>query len=372
MKRQTIPLARILGIPVEIDYSWFLIFVLLTWMLAVSYYPRESGDWPMVQYWIMGAVTSLLLFASVLVHEFGHSVVALRYKIPVRSITLFIFGGVAQIAAEPPSAVAEFWIAIAGPVASFGLAAIFFLLQTVFADIAPLLALTGYLAYINGTLALFNLIPGFPLDGGRVFRAFLWGITHNLRRATLIAANVGRGIAFLFIVLGVWQAIAGNIGAGLWIAFIGWFLESAASAQIRQHMTQDLLAGHCVSDAMSDSYVAVSGDTALQPLVDEHILGKGQRTFVVKEGDEVVGLLTLHQIKGVPRSEWPQTTAGQVMLPAAEMRSVRPDTELWAVFQEMDRDGVNQLPVKSDSQIVGMLTRDGIISFLRTLRELEA
>jgi Zn-dependent protease len=215
MNRQTISLGRILNIPIGLDYSWFLVFALLTWTLATSYFPAEFRNWSTGQYWIVGAATALLMFASVLLHELGHSVVAMRYKIPVRSITLFIFGGVAQIASEPPSAGAEFWIAIAGPVVSFALAIFFGLLQPVVGAVAPLLALAKYLAYINGTLALFNLIPGFPLDGGRVFRAIVWGVTRNLRRATLIAANVGRLIAFLFILFGAWQIVTGNLSNGL-------------------------------------------------------------------------------------------------------------------------------------------------------------
>ncbi|HEY5139380.1 MAG TPA: site-2 protease family protein, partial [Methylococcales bacterium] len=185
MNRSAISLGRILGIPIGVDYSWFLIFALLTWSLATSYFPVEFANWPVTQYWIVGVVTVILMFGSVLLHELGHSVVALSYKIPVRNITLFIFGGVAQIAAEPPSAMSEFWIAIAGPIVSFGLALIFGLLQTMLGALAPLLAVAKYLAYINGALGLFNLIPGFPLDGGRVFRAIIWGITHNLRKATL-------------------------------------------------------------------------------------------------------------------------------------------------------------------------------------------
>lgn len=199
MNRSSIALGRIGGIPIGLDYSWFLIFALLTWTLAVAQFPVEYPGWPPAQYWIVGAAAAILLFVSVLLHELGHSVVAIRYKIPVRSITLFIFGGVAQIGAEPPSAAAEFWIAIAGPVVSFALAIFFGRLQPVLHSVAPLLALATYLAYINGALAVFNLIPGFPLDGGRVLRAVLWGTTHNLRRATLIAANVGRVIAFLFM-----------------------------------------------------------------------------------------------------------------------------------------------------------------------------
>ena len=372
MNGHTIPLGRILGIPIGLDYSWFLIFGLLTWTLAVGYYPTEFKDWPPQEYWIVGAITACMLFVSVLLHELGHSVVAMRYKVPVRSITLFIFGGVAQIGGEPPSATAEFWIAIAGPVVSFGLATLFRLLQPVFAGVAPLLALAKYLAYINGVLVLFNLIPGFPLDGGRVFRAVVWGVTHSLRRATLVAANVGRFFGFVFIFSGVWQVFGGNAVNGLWIAFIGWFLETAAVAQIQQQMVQGLLAGHKVSDAMSRTYTAVPADDVLQRVVDDHILGGGRRSFVVKRGEEVAGLLTLHRIKQVPQAEWSTTPAATVMIPMAEMKRIRPDTALWAALEEMDRDGVNQLPVMTDGRMVGMLTREDLISFLRTLREFHA
>lgn len=370
MKRNTIRLGRILGIPVGLDYSWFLIFALLTWTLATNYFPNDFKNWPVAQYWVVGAATAVMLFVSVLLHELGHSVLALRYKIPVRSITLFIFGGVAQIGAEPSSAVAEFWIAIAGPVVSFALAGLFALLRSPLAAAAPLLAMAQYLAYINGTLGLFNLIPGFPLDGGRVFRAIVWGITHNMRRATRIAANVGRGIAFLFIAFGVWQMFTGNFGSGLWIAFIGWFLESAAMGQVQQQVVQDLLAGHTVSQAMSREYLTISDQTTLEQLVHEHILGGGQRSFVVKHSDRLVGLLTLHKVKEVPQAEWPTTTVAQIVIPLAQLKWIRPDEELWRALQEMDRDGVNQLPVMEDGRIVGMFSRQDLIGFLHTLREI--
>jgi Zn-dependent protease/CBS domain-containing protein len=369
MNRHTISLGRILGIPIGLDYSWFLIFVLLTWTMAVGYYPAEFKNWPMAQYWVMGAVTAIMLFVSVLLHELGHSVVAIHYKIPVRSITLFIFGGVSLIGAEPPTAAAGFWIAIAGPVVSFALAVLFSLTHVVFADIAPLLALFKYLVYINIALGLFNLIPGCPLDGGGVFRAIVWRITHNMRRATFIAANMGRFIAYIFIFLGVWQIFAGNFVNGLWIAFIGWFLESAARGQVQQLALQDMLAGHKVSQAMNRQYSSLPADTTLQKLVDDHILGRGIRSFVVKRGDDVIGFLTLHHIKEIPRSEWPAMTIGQAMIPIEQTKRVRPDEELWTALEEMDRDGVNQLPVIVDDKIQGMLSREDIIGYLRTLRE---
>jgi len=358
-----------MGIAIGLDYSWFLIFALLTWTLAGSYYPAEFKNWSPLLYWFMGAVTAIMLFGSVLLHELGHSVVALRYKIPVRSITLFIFGGVAQIGSEPPSAAAEFFIAIAGPIVSLALAVLFTVLKPAFAGIQTLFGLVKYLAYINFALVLFNLIPGFPLDGGRVFRAIVWTVTKNLRRATIIAANVGRFVAFLFIFVGVWQMLTGNFG-GLWIAFIGWFLDNAASAQVQQVMFQRLLAGHHVSQVMSSHCAAVPADLTLQQLVDEHILSGGQRCFLVNRGEQTVGLITLHRLKNVPRDEWPTTSAAQVMLPLDQLKRIAPDNEIWTAFQLMDREGVNQLPVMHANEVIGMLRREDVITFLHTLQEL--
>ena len=194
-RHATIPLGHIFGIPIDLDYSWFLIFALLTWTLAVGYYPDEYPGWPTAQYWLLGAVTAIMLFVSVVLHELGHSVVAMGYQVPVRRITLFIFGGIARIGAEPPSASAEFWIAIAGPAVSLALAILFGLLQPVATALPVALAFVTYMARINAALVLFNLIPGFPLDGGRVFRAIVWGITRNFRRATVVAGTVGRFLA---------------------------------------------------------------------------------------------------------------------------------------------------------------------------------
>ena len=369
MNRHTIPLGKILGISIGLDYSWFVIFALLTWMLADSYYPEEFKHWSPLLYWLMGAVTAIMLFVSVLLHELGHSVVALRYKIPVRSITLFLFGGVAQIGAEPPSAVAEFFIAIAGPLVSLALAVLFYAAQPLIAGIEPLLGLAKYLAYINFALVLFNLIPGYPLDGGRVLRAIVWAITGDMGRSTLIAANVGRFFAFLLIFAGVWQMFNGNLGGGLWIAFIGWFLDNAASVQVQQAVFRGLLTGHRVSEAMSTHCANIPEDLTLQQVVDEQILGGGQRSFLVNRGDHTVGLITLHRIKEVPRREWATTSAAQAMLPFEQLKCIDPDAELWSALQMMDRNGVNQMPVIRDHHVIGMLSREDAITFLRTLQE---
>lgn len=369
MKRQAVPLGRIFGIPIGLDYSWFVIFALLTWMLAGSYYPEEFKHWPPFLYWLTGAITAILLFVSVLLHELGHSVIALRYGIPVRSITLFLFGGVAQIGTEPPSAIAEFFIAIAGPIVSLILAVVFYAVQPLAVAAEPLLGVAKYLAYINLALVLFNLIPGYPLDGGRVLRAIMWAITGNMDRSTLIAANTGRLFAFLLIFVGVAQIFTGNLGGGLWIALIGWFLDNAASGQIQQVMFRGLLTGHPVSQVMSAHCATISEDLPLQELVDRDILGAGERCFLVKRDDKAVGLITLHRIREVPRTEWAKTAAGQVMLPLEQLKCVEPDTELWSALEMMDRNGFNQMPVVRDQHVIGMLNREDAITFLATLQE---
>ena len=370
MNRRGVSLGRVLGIPIELDYSWFLIFALVAWTLAAGYFPSEFKNWPTAEYWLVGSVTAILFFLSVVLHELGHSIVARHYGIPVSSIRLFVFGGVSQIETEPPRAEVEFLMAVVGPLVSFALAGIFAGLSVALASVAPLLALAKYLAYINGALGLFNLIPGFPLDGGRVFRAIVWAITKNLRRATVVAGNLGRFIGFLFILFGAYQVFTGNLINGLWIGFIGWFLESAAMSQVQQQRFHELLAGRRVSQVMTTTYPSIQPDTTIQTLVDRHVLGSGQRSFVVKEGDKVAGLLTLHDIKGLPRTEWPMTTATQAMIPLAQVKRIQPDEELWAAIEEMNHDGVNQLPVMTDGHIEGMLRREDIISYLRNLQDL--
>jgi Zn-dependent protease len=370
MPRRTIPIGRLFGIPIDLDYSWFLIFGLLTWVLAVSYYPTEFKHWSAAEYWFMGAITAVMLFVSVLLHELGHSLVARHYKISVQKITFFIFGGVSQIADEPPSAGAEFLVAVAGPAVSFALALIFWKLQPLVANIPPLLALAKYLALLNVVLGVFNLTPGFPLDGGRVFRAIVWRINRNFQRATIIAALTGRVFGFLFILLGVWQALAGNFFNGLWTAFIGWFLESAAVNEAQQQVVKDLLAGHKVSEMMKHDYVQVSGDTTLQELVDKHVLGAGHRCFVVSRGGVFTGLLTLSDIKKTPRAAWPSTAVAQVMIPSDKLVSVQPDSEVWTSIARMGRDGINQLPVVQGDAVVGVLSRDDVIHYLGILRAL--
>jgi Zn-dependent protease/CBS domain-containing protein len=347
-----------------------MFFVLITWMLASNYFPAEFKDWPAASYWVTGAITALLLFVCVVIHELGHSAVALRFGIPVRSITLFLFGGVAQADGEPPSAMAEFLVAAAGPLVSLALAFLFYEARPLAAGVEPLFAMLKYLAYINLALAVFNLIPGYPLDGGRVLRAILWSVTGNLYKATAIAASVGRAFGFLLLFWGILRIFGGDLSGGIWIAFIGWFLDNAASAQLVLNTSQGLLTGHRVSQAMNPHCAVVPGDLNLQKIVDEHILGEGRHCFLVNRGEATVGLLTLRRIKEVPRDDWPTTSASQVMLPFEKLKLIDPDTGLWAALLQMDKDGVHQLPVSRNQRVIGMLSREDVLTFLGTLREL--
>lgn len=371
MKSNTLRLFQVSGIPIGLDPSWFLVFALVTWLLAVTYFPTEFPQWSSFQYWSVAVITSLIFFACVLLHELGHSVVALHYKLQVKNITMHIFGGISQITSEPDNPKVEFAISFAGPFVSLVLAGVFYLLQLLFTGIEPLFAIVKYLALINFTLTIFNLIPGFPLDGGRVFRAIIWGITHNLRRATEIAVLLGRAIAFLLILLGVWFIFKGDWTSGLWIAFIGWFLESAAVSQIQQQRVHLLLAGHTVEQVMSRSCVMASADLTLQELVDQFILDKGQRCLILMRGDEVVGLTTLHHIRDVPRQRWATTAAAEVMTPISEVQRLSPEAGLEKALEQMGVDGVNQMPVMKDGQVEGMLRREDIISYLKLLKDLE-
>ncbi len=370
MRSQTVSLGKIFRIPVRLDYSWFLIFILLTWLLAGSYYPGAYPNWPVAEYWILGAVTAVMFFVCVLLHELGHSVVAQRSGIPVNSITLFVFGGVSQIAEEPTKPLTDFLVASTGLVVSLVLALAFAALQPVVAGIPPLLALAQYLAYINGLLLLFNLIPGFPLDGGRMFRAIVWGAVKNFDRATLIAAVLGRIIALLFILLGVWLIFFGSFLNGVWIIFIGWFLENASTGEVRQQTLRTLLAGHKVSQIMGRNYVSIPAEITLQRLADDHILGTGGRFFIVENAGVVAGIMTLHKVREIPREEWSRTLVSQAMIPFEKVDWTGPDEELWDALQKMNQDGVNQLPVMVEGRIQGVLSRENVISYLQTMRDL--
>ncbi len=366
-----IKLGRILGIPIGLHVSWFLIFGLVTWSLALGYFPAEYPNLPRATYWFLGALTSVLFFGSVLLHELGHSFVALRNGIPVRSITLFVFGGVAQIDREPDSPGAEFRIAIAGPLTSSILAAGFAGLYLVDRPIPHLAAVTLWLARINMILAAFNLIPGFPLDGGRVLRALVWGATNSFQRATQVATFSGQIVAAGFIGLGLFIVLGGNLFNGLWLVFIGWFLQNAAAATYAQASLRDQLRGVTVRQLMARDHPLVSAHMSLQDLIDHQILTTGHRSFLVIDDGHLLGVMGLRDVAAVPKAERTTTTVAQVMVPWEQMSRVEPDTELMDALHLMDDRQVAQLPVVQGSELVGMITREHVLHYIRLRSELK-
>jgi Zn-dependent protease len=369
--KASITLGQIWGIPIGINISWFLVFGLITISLSTGYFPTTYPQLSNTSTLVLGFLTSLLFFGSVLAHELGHSFVALREKLPVKGITLFIFGGIAQIGQEPRSPGAEFRIAIAGPLTSIGLAALFGGLWFASQDIVALAAPSLYLARLNLILAVFNMIPGFPLDGGRVLRALVWWWTKNYTRATQIAAAGGQIVAFGFIGLGLFNMLAGRFGDGLWLAFIGWFLRNAAASATYQMNVQEKLRGLTVAQAMSRDCARVNGLTTLHQLVQERVLTSGQNCFfVVDYLGQTRGVLSLQDITRVPQSKWRFTTAEQVMKPVGRHLQFDLDMDLLAALQSMDEADVAEAPVVDQDQPVGLLSRDQILRYLRLRTEL--
>ena len=368
--RGSLNLGTVLGIPIRLHVSWFLIAVLITWTLAAGYFPQEYPGWAATTYWLIGGVTAILFFASVLIHELGHSVLALREQVPVKSITLFIFGGVAQIGREPPTAGAEFRIAIAGPLSSLGLAALFGGLGSALGDNTTLAAPLAYLGRINLLLAVFNMIPGFPLDGGRVLRAALWAFGGSFRNATKWASRAGRVVAYGFILLGVGQALLGGLLNGLWLAFIGWFLNNAAESSYQQVRVRDMLAGVKARNVMTEQCLTVPSGLAVDRLVEEHVLAGGQRCFFVADNGSMEGLITLHNIRGLPREQRSGLTTGQVMTRIDGVLRVHPEDDVWSVLQQMDENDVNQVPVMDNGRFLGLITRENLLHDIRLRAEL--
>ena len=363
-------IGRVWGIPIGLHLSWFLIFGLVTWSLAAGYFPSEYPGWAPATYWLLGAVTSLLFFGSVLVHELGHSWVALGNGIPIRSITLFVFGGIAQIGREPSSPAVEFRIAIAGPLTSLGLAALFWMIWLGTSDLAVVAASMVWMARINLMLGLFNLLPGFPLDGGRVFRAVVWGWTGSFYRATVLASLTGQMVAFGFIGFGILAVFQGNVHGGLWMAFIGWFLQNAAAASHAQANLGLLLRGVTVAQAMTAECPRVAPDLTVARLVQEEVLGRGHRCFFVADNGHLQGLLTLHEVKAIPQERWDAVRVDEVMTPPDRVVSVAPEEDLLAALQKMDSANVAQMPVVSGHRLLGMLSREQVLHYVRARAEL--
>jgi Zn-dependent protease/CBS domain-containing protein len=364
-------IGKIAGITIFIHMSWLIILVLLTWSLAIGWFAALYPGWSHFTYWIVSLLAALLLFVSVLLHELAHSLVARRRGLPVKDITLFIFGGVSNIEQEPASADVEFQMSLVGPLMSLLIGGIsFVLLLLIGRGNSPLAAILGYLAAANVMLGLFNLLPGFPLDGGRVLRSIIWKITGSLSTATRVAILVGQVVAYLIILGGIWLFIIGSLLSGIWIGFLGWFLLSGAQSAHTQLMLDTMFKGVSVGQTMNSNPVTVPANISLQRLVDEFLLPHGWRGAFVMQADQLVGLITLCDVRHTPREQWGQTPVGHVMTPVERLHVVSPQQKIREVVPLMVAQDVNQLAVVQDGRLVGVLSREDIMRSLEIRQSL--
>lgn len=365
-----IKLGRIAGIEIGLHYSWFIIAILIAFSLA-GHFHGIRPDWSKGIIWSSAVITAVLFFATLLLHELAHSIVAKSRGLRVSSITLFALGGVSQIESEAADAKSEFWIAIVGPVTSVVLGYIFVLLARASGWLpggkpaTPTTAVLLWLGYINIGLAIFNMIPGFPLDGGRVLRAAAWWITGNVGRSTRIASRVGQGVAFLFILFGLYRFFVGaNIG-GLWLTVIGWFLLDAARSSYLQVSLMAELRHHRVSEIMESDCATVEGYLSLRDFVDQYLLHSASRCFVVVQDGRVTGLVTPVEFKGVAREKWPNTSVQSIMRPLQQVPAVPPDMPAAQALELMGRANTSQLAVISDGKLEGIFSRGQVLRFLQ-------
>ena len=371
-----IKLGRIFGVAIGLHYSWIIIALLVTLSLRAQF-AMEHPNWNGSTTWSIAIITGLLFFVSILLHELSHAAVAKLRGIPVRAITLFALGGVAQIEKDAADAKSEFWMGIIGPISSVAIGivclAVAWLLGWNFSTEtpSPAMAMFMWLGFINIALAVFNMIPGFPLDGGRVLRAVVWWITGDANRSTRIASRVGRLVALGFIMLGILRFFNGAGFGGLWIAFIGWFLLDAARTSGAQVEITERLTGLRVGDVMTQQFATVDANSNLETFVHEHLLPTGQRCFVVLEQGRQAGIITPHEVKAIDRGRWPYTTVGDVMRSLETLRSIGPERPVAEALEMMGREDVNQMPVVQHGSLAGIISRGHIVRVLQTRAELD-
>ena len=392
--RSGFKVGTLFGISIHVDWSWVLIFLLVTWNLAGAVFPSLHPDWSVGMNIALGIAASLLFFISILLHELAHSLVAKARGLPVRRITLFFFGGVSNIEREPPSPFTEFLVAIVGPLTSLllGFGFIWLGRQNVpemesalrsptqlLRGLDPLSTMLLWLGPINILLGLFNLIPGFPLDGGRVLRSILWALTKDFRRATRWATIIGQGVGWLMILAGVAMVFGATVPVlgsgtlnGMWLAFIGWFLVQAASQSYQQVVVEDMLEGVPITRLMREPAPAVSPDLPISALVYDHIMQGDDRAFPVVEGDRLLGVVYIENLRELNRSAWDQTTVRQVMVPQNELEIVTPREDAMDAFQKLTQREMRQIPVVQNGRLVGMLRRRDILRWLQVRSEMTA
>lgn len=355
-------IGTIMRIPIRVHFTWFVVFGLITWSLSTFYFPKAAPDLPAVSYWIKGVLAALLLFVSVAFHELAHSFVAKRYKISIESITLFIFGGVAQMKGEPPHPKAEFRIAIAGPLSSFFLSVVFFFLSL--NTTGGVNALFAYLSQINMIIGIFNLIPGFPMDGGRVLRSIIWERKKDFFYATQKASGIGQKIALFFIFFGIFSLFT-RMPGGLWLMLIGWFLYTAAQASYQQSTLQESLSGVKVRDIMTKDMVTISPSITIDEAVNNYFLRYGYGGFPVVSDGKYLGMITLKEIKDIPKNAFEDTRVKEVYLKHKKQWEISTEDEVIKALEKMIREDTGRLVVKEGDIIQGLITRNGIAKYVQ-------
>lgn len=366
--KMTLQVGRIAGIPVGLNYSWFAIFALVTFTLGQHVFPALYPDWSTAVNWAVGVATSILFFLCLLAHELAHSVVALRKGVPVKSITLFIFGAAARIAREPPGPGAEFLMAAAGPLSSVLLAGLFALVWVATrSSILPLAAIGYYLAWINLAVAAFNMLPGFPLDGGRVLRSIVWRRSGNYRKATRICSLIGQGLGYLLIAGGIALGALYYWVSGIWLVFIGAFLAIAASASYRQAMLRESIKGVTAASLMAGDCQTVPGELTVQTLVEGHTSPRDRRCLLVGEPGSITGVVTDIDIRRVPKRRRSTTRVSEAMTPVGRIAAVQPGDDGSTVAERMTESVAGVLLVVSDGTVLGVIERERLVELGRSL-----
>jgi len=369
----SVKLGRIMGIPVRIHYTMWFVFVLIAWSLAYGYMPSQYPGLGVATYWAIGIASAVILFGSVLIHELSHSYVAKKNGLPIGKITLFFFGGVSEMTEEPQDPGLEVRMAAAGPLMSFLIAAVlgglWYLGGIANAPVA-ITATLGYSALINAALGVFNLLPAFPLDGGRVFRGTLWKRSKNLIGATKTATRVSEGISLLMMLGGFVSIFFGNFVNGIWIIFLGWFIRSGAETSLRQTLVGETLSGVTVGDIMTRDVLAAPSNITVQQLVSEYFLVHPHDGYPVVEDGRVLGIVTMHCVRSVPKDRRETTTVGEAMIPCEQAVTVKPTASALEALNTMARQNVGRVLVLDGPRLLGIVTRGDLMRTIQTRQEL--
>ena len=363
--------ARIAGIDIEIHPSWLLILAFVSWSLSDSFFPSQYETWSTAAYWITGISSAVLLFITVLIHEMAHALVARRRGLPVPRITLFIFGGMSHMSRQPATAGEEFQIAAAGPATSLVIAVLTAGLGLALRESSEKAeAILFYLAFVNLALGIFNILPGFPLDGGRVLRSIAWKRTGSFRKATRVASSVGEFFGYGMIIAGFFVLLAGGLLDGLWLAFIGWFLLGAARGEASNLQLEGVLKRLTARDVMQDAFPSVTPGTPVAEIVNDYMVGKGERAVMVANDGAVLGVITVSDVRRVPRDAWGQVPAQRIMTPRGNVITVNAGQPAVEVLVLLGEKGLNQVPVLEDGRMIGLVTRRELLDRIQLAERL--